>query len=690
MKARIVLLFVGACALWALLAMRASYLQIFPNSRLQALQARQFETVVTLQNRRGAIVDRNGRDLALSRKAFSVFADPKLIQNKKQTAKKVASVLGLSHEVVLGKIKDPRRRFVWLQRLIDDNHAQEIKEMSLPGIQIVEEFKRVYPNETLLSQVLGFVGTEGQGLEGLELSYNQHLQGNQKKISMKRDARGRPLIVDGLMFAENPEGAEIKLTIDSELQYFLENELSQAMSHFKAESATGVILDAKTSEVLAMSSSPFYDLNHPSRYGADQRRNRGVTDMFEPGSTMKTFVIAGALHQKIIQPNTRYKTEGGKFKVGDRIIREAETNEKWESLTVSEILSYSSNIGTSKIAFDLGSENLQKILFDYGFGQKTGVELPGDVKGLVQALPWQKHLLANISFGQGVAVTALQLANAYAAIANGGVLHKPYIIQSILDTESGLLKEFQAQEVRRVLTPEESASMRIMLTGVTAPGRTGQNANVEGYMVAGKTGTAQKADNNGRGYLPGAYVSSFAGFVPATDPKFVIFVMVDHPTENSYYGSQVAAPIFSRLASYAVRRAGIAPVILKEKTKDKKIHLSLAAQKSAIGKKSLVEQKLVEQKTEKKNELKIVGAETAEQTSAPALELLPDLRHLTAREVLQKMSKQNLQIQFKGNGLVSETIPSYGADLTTYKKIIVILKPVEDSTTEAVVSSPSK
>jgi cell division protein FtsI (penicillin-binding protein 3) len=272
--------------------------------------------------------------------------------------------------------------------------------------------------------------------------------------------------------------------------------------------------------------------------------------------------------------------------VNNRIIREAEADHEFGILSMNEVLAYSSNVGTAKLAFLLGEDRLRGMLAEFGFGQRTHVDFMGETTGVLHSESWNKHLLANISFGQGVAVTALQIANAYAAIANGGVLHKPYIIQSIRDTESGALKEFQAQEVRRVLTPEESASMRIMLSGVTAPGGTGVNANVEGYMVAGKTGTAQKADSNGRGYLPGAYISSFAGFVPATDPKFVIFVMVDHPTENSYYGSQVAAPIFSRLASYAVRRAGIAPVLLKDKSKDKKIHLPLATQK--IEKKKII------------------------------------------------------------------------------------------------------
>jgi len=691
LKSRIHLLFVGVLLLWGLLIVRAAVLQVWPNHRLNALQARQFQTVITLSNRRGVIVDRNNRELAMSTTAYSIYADPKLIDGKKATAKKIATILGDSPQAIYNKIKNPTKRFVWLERLTDKDHADKIKNLDVRGLQIVEEYKRIYPNDGLLSQSLGFVGTEGQGLEGLELAYNQELQGDKKKVLVRRDARGRPLVADGLMFAENPDGAEVKLTVDADLQHELEGEVQTAMTEYDADNAMAIILDAKTSAILAMGSAPSFDPNVGSRASANSRRNRMLTDAFEPGSTLKTFVVAGALHDKILQPNTKYNTENGRFQVGDRIIKEAEMHEKWSQLTASEILAYSSNIGAAKIAFDLGGDRLAKSLAEFGFGQKTGVDLPGDSKGIIKPLPWTPVSLATISFGQGIAVTALQMANAYAAVANGGVLNTPYMVQSIRDSETGETKEFGPKMIRQVLTPEESASMRMMLTGVTSWG-SGANARVDGFLVGGKTGTAQKVDPNGRGYIKGGYISSFAGFIPATDPKFVVYVVVDHPRKNSYYGAQVAAPIFSRLASYAARRAGLAPVILSERNLvDQNMMKKMDSSTNAKVAKKMAKNfksgksRLPAQAKNLKNPVlppsdvltsaDVVTNETAA-VPTPQIEFVPELKDLTLREVYRRVGGQDLQVQVRGQGIVSEVIPAAGSPLPTNRKIWVILKPL--------------
>ncbi len=645
MKSRILIVFSGFIFLWGLLVLRAAYLQFLPNQRLKALESRQFQTTVALNSRRGAIVDRNGRELAISTTAYSIFADPKLIENKKATAKKLAKHLGVSPEHVFQKIKDGKKRFVWIQRLIDKSTTEDIKDLEIKGVSVVEEYRRIYPNDQLLSQTLGFVGQEGQGLEGLELQFEGQLRGNKKKVAVKRDARGRPLIADGMIFSENPDGAEIKLTVDAEIQHVLENELSEAVSNFEADQAYGVILDANTSAILAMATLPTVNANRATKSNPEYRRNRVLTDAFEPGSTMKAFVVAGALREKIIAPNTKYNTENGMMKIGDRVIREAEAKDKWQQLTVSEILAYSSNIGTAKIGFDLGAEKLRQAFLDFGFGQKLGMDLPGEAKGTVLPLPWQPHLLSNIAFGQGIAATPLQIANAYAAIANGGILREPFIVQSVSEPESGKNEEHEVKEIRRVLSAEDSSAMRLLLSGVTAPGGTGVNAKVDGFIVAGKTGTAQKVNPNGRGYLPNGYISSFAGFIPAADPKYVIYVAVDHPKAHSYYGSQVAAPIFSRLAGYVARKEGLAPLLLTEK--------------------NLLPTKPKEQR---KSPPKPVAVEQDN------FETIPDLRNLSAREVLRKLGGHDLQVKIKGEGLVSEVEPAIGQPIPEDKKITVILK----------------
>ncbi|WII72811.1 penicillin-binding transpeptidase domain-containing protein [Bdellovibrio sp. 22V] len=661
MKSRIVIIFVGILVLWSALILRAGYLQFLPNDRLNSLQNRQFQTKVTLQARRGAIVDSNGRDLAMSAAAYSLYADPKILENRKTVAKKLAKVLNQSYESVYAKIKDGNRRFVWIHRMLDQEKANEIKSWDLRGLSFVEEWRRVYPNETLLAQTLGFLGIEGQGLEGLELGYNQTLAGNQKKMSVKRDARGRPLINDGLMFIENPEGSELHLTVDSELQYRLESELANAVSTFEADHAVGVVLDAKTSAVLALASAPTFDVNKAMKAPAEYRRNKIVTDVFEPGSTMKTFVIASALRDGLIQPNSKFYCEKGSFKVGDRIIREAETKEKFEDLTVSEILAVSSNVGTTKIAFKMGADRLRQGLLDFGFGQRSGVDLPGEARGMVQALPWRQHLLSNISFGHGISSTPLQVANAFAAIANGGVLNTPYIVKAIRDSETGELVETQAKPIRRVLSAEQAAQMRAMLVGVTTKGGTGINARVEGFMVGGKTGTAQKVNPNGRGYLRGAYISSFGGFIPANDPKFVIYVALDSP-KKGYYGSTVAAPIFSRIASYAVRKEGIAPLQMAEESTSNIKNRKVASETKAVKKPATPAKSL------------LTAEELDKVTTVSTGETVPNLMNLTTREVLRRVNGQDIKVKFVGQGTVSEIVPDVGSQLPESKEITVIMK----------------
>jgi cell division protein FtsI (penicillin-binding protein 3) len=385
-----------------------------------------------------------------------------------------------------------------------------------------------------------------------------------KQVILPRDARGRPLLPDGRSLTEVPDGADLELTIDHEVQYTLERELQSVVSQFDATSAVGIVVDAQSSEILGMATVPTVDLNDGSRYSAEVRRNRVVTDAFEAGSVMKTFVIAGALKEEILKPGTRYFCEGGRMKIGDKWIQEAEKKENFQWLTVSEILAYSSNVGAAKIAFDLGDARLMRTLIDFGFGAKTGLELPGEARGIMNPLPWRPHLLANVAFGHGIAVTPMQVVNAYTAIANGGVLKKPLLVRAIRTHDrEGTSEEFRAEEVRRVLTPQQAATMRLMLAAATEDKSTGVNARIPGYFVAGKTGTAQKVDMVKGGYIHNAYISSFAGFVPANSPRYVIYVAVDNP-KKAYYGSQVAAPVFAKMAQYLVRRAGVPPAQINE------------------------------------------------------------------------------------------------------------------------------
>lgn len=564
MKSRVTIVFIFFAALWILILSRAAFLQVVPNNRLSQLEKREFETTVTLQSRRGAILDRAGRELAVSMRSFSLFADPHLIERPRALSRQLAKALNQSPEFFYKILSQKSRRFVWIQRHMDDAAKETISNWKVRGIGFIEESQRVYPSGSLLANVLGFVGKEGQGLEGLEARFDEKLQNRHLQITVPRDARGRPLVVNGQFFAENLDGSNIELTIDQELQFVLERELQQAAQRHEADAAMGIVMDAKTNEILAMAQTPTFDPNAPNSSEASARRNRVIADAFEPGSTMKTFVMAGAIAAKKIAPNTKIDCQNGQLKIGGRIIREADAHEKFKILTASEILAFSSNVGITKIAFDFGPEGVFNTLKNFGFGEKTGVELPGEAKGIFHSLPWGQHQFSNISFGQGISTTALQIANAYAAIANGGWLRKPRILRRITDPVTGDTQEFKTENLRRVLSQHDAEQLTLMLSTVTAQGGTGVNARVPGFPVAGKTGTAQKVRADGRGYYSNAYLSSFAGFVPANDPQFVIYIVVDNPRKG-YYGAAVAAPVFSKVAAFALRQASVAPVLISEK-----------------------------------------------------------------------------------------------------------------------------
>lgn len=643
MKSRILILFSGFLILWGVLIVRAIRVQVVPDYRLENLKRKQFETSLQIRTRRGAILDRNGNELAASVPAYSLFADPKMIRDPYGLSKKLGAALDMPVPALRKRLRDKQRRFIWLKRQLSEHEREKIKRMDEPGLGFIEEPKRVYPNGGLLSQVLGSVGSEGSGLEGLELQYNKDLQGSLKQVLLPRDARGRPLLQDGRSLTEVPDGADLQLTIDYEVQFTLEQELHSVVEKFSASSAVGIVMDAQSSEILAMANLP-----------TANARNRAVTDVFEPGSTLKTFVIAGALRENVVRPSTRYNCEGGKMKIGDRVISEADSDHKFDWLNVTEVLAFSSNIGTAKIAFDLGAEKLNRTLTDFGFGSKTGIELPGEARGILNALPWRPHLLSNVSFGHGIAVTPMQLVSAYGAIANGGVLKRPILVRSMRVPGEEEPELFQAEEIRRVLSPTDAATIRLMLTAATEDKATGAKARIPGYHVAGKTGTAQKVDSEKRGYKAGAYISSFAGFVPAHNPRYVILVAVDNP-QKVYYGSQVAAPVFARMAQYLVRRAGLPPVLISEsnriRTSDEKTRSNL--QIKAI------------------EEIKRIAAADKPSISG---EDFPNVMGLTLREALNQVRDRATGIEVRGSGVVVRTIPQPGAPYPGKHHVTLVLE----------------
>jgi len=716
MKTRIVISFSFFAAFWALLLMRVFFVQIFPHEKLERLELRQYETTVKIEGRRGSIYDRKGVELAISAPAYSLYADPQLLVKEKLTvARQLRKAIGLSIPIFLKLVKDKKKRFVWLERQLSSLQMEKVKALNIHGLGFIEEPMRIYPDEEILKPILGVVGNTGRGLEGVEKQFDSVLRGNPKKLQIRRDARGRPIQVNGLLVTEIEEGTDVQLTLDREMQYVLHRELERTLAEQEAQGALGVILDAKTSEVLAMDG-----LGHSMSGDALQSspwRNRPMLDAFEPGSTMKTFVIAAGLQQKGWQPNTRFNCEGGKLKIGKRTINEADGHHNFGWLTISEILAFSSNVGMAKMAFDLGAKSVKQILTQFGFGQKTGINLPGEAKGIIQEGKWSQHLLSNVSFGHGMAATPLQIANAYAAIANGGILNTPTITKPIetklknwlpsWDVEqSNSGTDFQ-QKAIRILSEAEAQTLRLLLAGVVVTGGTGVSAVVAGYPVAGKTGTAQKVNPKGLGYLPNVYISSFVGMIPANNPRFVIYVAVDSP-KKQYYGSQVAAPLFSRIATFAVRHEGLAPRWLNEQqaegllpslasNKYRKIKQEMGAPVIAenadlssmssnsdasnlnlpIDTISIQDHELnptagktfsgsLEVQT---NANVVQTTQSKEQKSLMSQLSMPNLSALTLREVHERLFNRNINVKIHGSGRVARFQPPEGSIIDDKDKI---------------------
>jgi cell division protein FtsI (penicillin-binding protein 3) len=659
MKSRVVLLVLFFVLLFGAVIARIFYLQILPNQALERLKKNQYTTMVQLPSQRGKILDRREEELATSVASQSLYADPGMIKAPRHLARQLAKILGLNFKELYLQFSSDKR-FVWVKRHVDPDLVQEIKDMNEPGLRFVEEGRRAYPNQSLLAPVLGFVGSDGNGLEGLEKKYDSELRGEKRSIMSRRDARGRPLVVSGQIFEIQADGATIETTIDKDLQYELEHELEKVTGEQRAEGAMGVIMDPATGEILAMGSYPSFDPALGGKANPDHRRNKVVTDIFEPGSTFKVVTVAAALRSGKIKPNTKFFCENGKFKIGKYTIHEAETSHGHEWLTLSEILQYSSNIGTTKVAFELGEDAMKAMIRNFGFFDKTGIDFPGEAGSLINAMPkWPEIVLSNVSFGHGIGVTAIQMANVYSAIANGGHLMKPYLVKRVIDSDGHVLDERKPQIIRDVLSEKEDSMLTLMLSTVTEEGGTGTLARVDGYPVAGKTGTAQKVKTGGRGYVHNAYISSFAGFVPANNPQFTIYVVVNNPRKE-FYGAQVAAPLFNHLASFALHQKGFMPIVVQD---DGGNGSERAAGNNAVHGSST---------TDAKNSRPIAAI--------PDNDLVPNFSGLTVREAARVLKSQEGgekkwgDVQLLGTGVASGQWPPAGAHWNK-QKLKVIFKP---------------
>ncbi|MGE0401726.1 MAG: penicillin-binding transpeptidase domain-containing protein [Kofleriaceae bacterium] len=531
---------------------RAYALQVDEGDRYRELAERQHGAAVNIPAPRGDVIDARGRPLAVSANADSIWANPREVHDVADTAEKLAALLGEdagSLEAKLGADK----KFVWLDRHVTKDLADAVRAAKLPGIVVEKEPRRWYPARTIGGPVIGRADIDSRGLEGIELSMNDLLQGTRGAGHAVRDARGRKMFADGM--AQPEPGATVQLSLDRSIQAIADSALADSVTVNKAKSGVAVVLDVETGRVLAMSSYPTYDPNASEPHvGA---RNRPVTDVFEAGSVMKIFSILAALDSGTVTPDTGFDTGGGAYQVGRKTIRDVHHD---PYLTVAGIVKRSSNVGTVKIAQRLGREKLYAALMSYGFGAKTGIELPGEQAGRIRrGDTWREIELATIAFGYGLTVTPLQIAAALAAVGNGGVYREPRIVDKVVDRD-GTVKYASHAEPRQMVKPESAEQMRKILASVFEGGKDGGTAGsivVPGFRCAGKTGTAHKYDHATRQYAPDRYLSSFAGLAPADNPRLSIVVIVDEPSGGDYYGGKVAGPVFATIASEALRYLGV-------------------------------------------------------------------------------------------------------------------------------------
>jgi cell division protein FtsI (penicillin-binding protein 3) len=621
------LIFVGGLffLFWSSLWVRAAFLQIVQGDQLSEQAMRQHLASEYDRGRRGSILDRNGQLLAKSVEFVAVSANPHEVKNPGDVAQALAKVLDEPAKELAHKLSS-HGNFVYLARRVNDRAASQVKALNIPGVSLAPEYGRSYPNKQLAGQLLGFVGYDDEGLDGLEKSYDGILAGKQAKYVVQRDASGRRLYLDaqGREMA-NADGANVRLTIDTQIQYFAEEALAKAVTDNHAKAGTCIVVHVKSAEILAWANYPFFNANGGADSDPKAARDRLALDVLEPGSTMKPILIASALQEKVIKPDTMFNCEKGAWNFQN--IATIRDTHSYDMLPVDKILRWSSNIGAAKIGLELGAPKLHAYFEKVGFGEATGLPLPGEAKGILRPLSaWSKLDLATNSFGQGIGVTPIQLAQAYHIIANGGV-KKP--LRLVLDPpqDSSFWPEV------RVFDPQVATSVQLMMREVVEGERgTGVLAHIDGLETGGKTGTAQKAKASG-GYGE-KYLADYVGFIPAVAPEYLILVMVDEPSP-SHYGGVVAAPAVRQVALKTLAYLGRLPESVKI-AQDQKTPTQVQAQEQA----------------QASDEAEVMGVTFPTVNLAVNGSDVPNLVGLPLRKAAEILSTKGVIPSLKGAGLV--------------------------------------
>ena len=660
-RALLVAAFIG---FWMLaVSARLVYLQVSQHSSLTNRARQQQQNALDTTPQRGEVLDRNGRQLARSVQTISLFLDPADLDagQLECTAQQLSNALGLSYAEVsqqLSNAQTMERRFLWIARRLDVDRGNQILALELPGIHPVIEPKRFYPNGSLASHVLGYVGIDGEGLGGVEHSYNSKIKGEPGELFLEKDATGRAY--ESFEIPAKP-GQTVVLTIDQTIQYHAEQALQAAVSRSHAKSGTAIVLDPRTGEILALANAPTFDPNKVSDSIADARSNWALQNIYEPGSTFKIVAFSAAIDRKLAKPEDHIDCQMGAITVAGRVVHD---HHPFGSLTLVEALAKSSNVGAIKLGIRVGDESMYDYITRYGFGSRTGIELMGETPGILRKVDrWQPSSIGSIAIGQEIGVTPLQMVSAYGAVANDGVRIAPHIVREVRNANGSVLFSAQPQQ-RRVINAETAIALRGMLEGVTLHG-TAKKAQLDGYSAAGKTGTAQKIDPRTRGYSATKFVGSFVGFAPVNNPQVAIIVVIDEPA-GAYHGGDVAAPVFREIAEQILPALNVEPDI--ETTAIPEL-IARADKQSPSDAKLRDEQQRAE--SERRSTLPTVVSDGGREgevvyavTTSKAM-VMPDLHGRSVRDVARTCAQLGLQIEARGEGRVMKQSPAPGAEVST-------------------------
>ena len=664
-------LFVAAfIGFWMLIVcFRLIHLQFSQHEGLANRARQQQQNTVETSPQRGELLDRQERQLARSVQTVSLFLDPDGIDDATldRNAQQIAQSLGLKSAELAKQFREAhaeKKRFVWIARRLDADLGTKIVALNLPGIHAQLEPKRYYPNGSLAAHILGYVGLDGQGLGGVEQFYNKKIAGEAGRLFLEKDANGKSY--ESYEIASKP-GQSVVLTIDQSIQYQAEQALQAAVQRSRAKSGTVIVLDPRNGEILALANAPTFDPNRVADAKAETRSNWALQNIYEPGSTFKIVAFAAALEKKLARIDERIDCQMGAITVAGRVVRD---HSAFGTLTIPEALAKSSNVAAIKLGIRVGDPTMYDYIKRFGFGSRTGIELPGETAGLLRKVErWQPSSIGSIAIGQEIGVTPVQMVAAFGALANDGVRITPHLIREVRNAEGTVVYRAQPEE-RRVINAETAIALRGMLEGVTLRG-TAKAAQLDGYSAAGKTGTAQKIDPKTRAYSATKHVASFVGFAPVSNPQVAIIVVVDEPA-GAYHGGDVAAPIFREVAELILPTLGVMPDIEVKSVPELVAKVIDDPERAA---KQREEQAQSEQ--ERKATMPTVdsnGGRSGEVVYAAATKkamLMPDLRGRSVRDVARTCAQLGLQVEARGEGRVLKQSPEAGTEVSTGQLVYV-------------------